>query len=268
MSEIILVPPGESFELKPEDPVFAHGLGLFETMKLEGGKLCFWSAHWTRLSGSACRLGLDCPFSSDDVLVQWRRFIEMTCLRDGILKLSLVRAPDGARLFLYARQAHPWPESLQVQLREDVPVNERSLLAGHKTHNYMETLLLFQQVRAAGYDEAVRLNSAGALAEATMANLFFYHGGRLCTPSLECGLLPGVVRAEVMQLAEVNEGIFLPEALMEAEAAFLTNSAIGLRPVRALGGRTLPWGPEVSGSFEALRSAFEAHEQRTGIQLA
>jgi 4-amino-4-deoxychorismate lyase len=85
--------------------------------------------------------------------------------------------------------------------------------------------------------EGLMLTPQGWLAEGLAANLFFLHQGRLCTPALELGVLPGVVREVVLELARaegypVHEGAFPAALLAEAELAFLTNAVCGLAPVR------------------------------------
>jgi branched-chain amino acid aminotransferase/4-amino-4-deoxychorismate lyase len=95
------------------------------------------------------------------------------------------------------------------------------------------------------------LNSQGLLAGCAAANLFWIRGDRLFTPALQCGVLDGVMRAQVLASAgsygldpvECAEG---PQALKMAEAAFVTNSLIGVRPVSSLGNRAF-------GADERLR---------------
>ncbi len=89
------------------------------------------------------------------------------------------------------------------------------------------------------------LNTDGRLACAAAANLFWIARGRLFTPALTCGVLDGVMRSAVAAAArargvEVEEVCAAPDVLREADALFLTNSLIGLRPVSALDGRPYP----------------------------
>jgi branched-chain amino acid aminotransferase/4-amino-4-deoxychorismate lyase len=104
----------------------------------------------------------------------------------------------------------------------------------------------------AGADEALILNTDGHVACASAANLFWLAQGRLLTPALDCGVLAGVTRAQVLQRAsqgglETAEVMLGPDALDGAEAIFLTNSLMGVRPVWSLDGRRLdpaavpPW---------------------------
>ena len=72
--------------------------------------------------------------------------------------------------------------------------NDTSPLVGHKTMNYGDCILAHRAAAAAGMDERIFLNTRGQLAEGTVSNLFLVSGGRLYTPALSCGLLPGVLR--------------------------------------------------------------------------
>ena len=144
------------------------------------------------------------------------------------------------------------------------------MLAGHKTHNYMENILLLEAARAAGYTDVLRVNTAGLVAETTVGNLFFIEGQQLSTPALSTGILPGVMRAQVLQAAPalgvvVEEGAYLAEQLQHADAMFVTNAAVGILPVQAL--EAQDWRVELPGAShpllqllsEALTAAQAAH---------
>jgi branched-chain amino acid aminotransferase len=96
------------------------------------------------------------------------------------------------------------------------------------------------EARAAGADEALFLDTAGHLAEGAASNLFLVAGGALWTPPLSCGVLPGITRAVVIELAAaagipVREEPLAPAALRDATEAFLTSSLRELVPVVAIG---------------------------------
>src|SRR5262249_46281750 len=119
--------------------------------------------------------------------------------------------------------------------------NEGSPASRLKTLNYLDNVLARAEAKGQGADEALMLNNRSELACAAVANLFWIAGGTLFTPALDCGVLEGVVRGEVLAAAgklglparEVRAG---REALDGAEAIFLTNSLIGVAPVASLDG--------------------------------
>ncbi|HRD29228.1 MAG TPA: aminotransferase class IV, partial [Caulobacter sp.] len=114
--------------------------------------------------------------------------------------------------------------------------NEGSPAARLKTLSYVDNVLARRMAAPA---EALLLNNRGEIACAAAANIFWLRDGRLFTPHRDCGVLDGVMRAQVMAMAEVEE-VQAPRAMLEgADAIFLTSSLIGLRPVASLDGTAL-----------------------------
>ncbi|PXA02979.1 aminotransferase class IV [Coraliomargarita sinensis] len=252
MSAIKIIFPGELLALNPESSLFAHGFGLFETIRLRAGYLELWDGHWQRLTSSARELGIACPYDNADVLQAVRRLAAKLPI-DSIVKLSLFKEGQGAKLAVYSRPVNPPPESVGLVMEGASPINEYSPLAGHKTHNYLENLLVLEAAREAGCFDCLRLNTKGEIAEGAISNLFFLRDGRLHTPSRQSGLLPGVVRQELVQGLDVQEGSYQLSDLRSADAVFLTNSSIGLQPV--------DWLLSRGEQFE-LSSRTDGHYQR------
>lgn len=269
MSKITIVSPGSTLQLNPMHSGFAHGFGIFETLKLEGRRVYFWAAHWSRLKASAAALGLALSVSEAEVLAALSRLVLDAGLSAGTLKLSLLREGEGTHLYVYARTAHAWPESLKLRLGLDVPLNEYSLLSGHKTHNYMENVLLWESCRADGFDDQIRVNGSGHLAETAMSNLFFQHDGAWHTPSLATGILPGVVRGEVLRMEAVREGCFQPALLGTAEAVFITNSSVGICPVSRIEGAGVErsFDSAALSRVASLQKALAEAEGRNAVSL-
>jgi branched-subunit amino acid aminotransferase/4-amino-4-deoxychorismate lyase len=230
MPSIDIIYPGEALALSPNDPGFAHGFGLFETICLRKARIELWQAHWQRLTWSAGELGIVCPYKESEVLAAVKALAGKLST-DAIIKLSLIKEDDASRLLVYSRADRPRPDRVGLLLMESCRVQETSPLAGHKTHNYLENLLALEAARKRSCFEALRLNSCGQLAEGAVSNLFFFREGHLHTPGRRAGLLPGVVREEVIQAFPVQEGDYAPADLLGAEAVFLTNASIGFLPV-------------------------------------
>jgi branched-subunit amino acid aminotransferase/4-amino-4-deoxychorismate lyase len=274
MSEIIILQSGEAAALDATQSGFAHGFGIFETIKLSQGRLCFWEAHWQRFYDSAVDLGLPLNYTREETLIAIRELVQADGLRDGTVKLSLLKAEAGADCYVYTRPVMATIATARLHLTTTNPINEHSRLAGHKTHNYMENMLLLESVRAEGYSDVLRVNSAGVLAETTVANLFFIKQGRLCTPALSTGILPGVIRAEVLRLAEslaipVEEGSYAPAVLQEAEAVFLTNSTVSIRSMDTIcgSGLDLILQSEPRPLLDVLTSGLSDVEMKNSVSL-
>ena len=134
----------------------------------------------------------------------------------------------------------PEPVSLAtVSIRR----NASSPASRLKTLGYTDNVLARREARDLGADEALMLNTSGAIACAAAANIFWVDGGRLFTPALDVGTLDGIVRGQVQEAA-ARQGIAAIEAretagaLDRADAVFITNSLAGVRAVRRLDGRT------------------------------
>ena len=120
-----------------------------------------------------------------------------------------------------------------------------------KSLNYLNNILAKQEARTAQSFDGLLLNTEGFLAEATTSNFFFVKDKRLYTPSLECGILPGITREIVLELAKqegigIQEDAFRPEDLSDADEAFLTNTGFGVLPVNAMQARSLSSSSEQS----------------------
>ncbi|MFD0938037.1 aminotransferase class IV, partial [Methylobacterium trifolii] len=118
--------------------------------------------------------------------------------------------------------------------------NETSPASRLKTLGYLDAVLGAREAAAAGFDEALFRNTRGALACAGTGNVFCLFGDRLATPPLRDGVLPGIVRAEILRLApacglRAEEVSLTSAAVSDADAVFLTNSLRLLAPVQAVG---------------------------------
>ena len=236
MSKLVILKSRSHAHLNPLHSGFAHGFGIFETIRLTGGRLEFWTAHYERFLHSAKTFNLHFDEVERVVLAAIRELVESEKVRDGIIKLSLLSEGKDTCCYVYVRSIEQTDEKITLHLDTQSSLNENSVLAGHKTHNYMESMYLKQFAQKNGFFDAVRLNTTGLLAETTLANLFFVKEDRLYTPALSTGILPGVIRAEVLDAARthsipVEEGNYSVECLKSAETAFLTNSSVGIMPV-------------------------------------
>ena len=271
MTDIVVIPLGENIVLSPSSSAFAHGFGVFETMRYADGQLCFWSDHWQRLRKSAQHFALVLP-KEDAVIAALRELVVTSQLEQAILKLSLVKDSNGSRLYVYTRAPLPAPERLSLLLDTACPIFPRSLLAGHKTHNYMEAMHLLNLARAQGYYDTLRVDSQGNLAETTTANVFFVKDDRIFTPSLAAGILPGVTRAALLSAPElaIEEGAYPAECLLGADAVFVTNATGGVQAIERIVGFPEQKTADLqldSESLTRIQSVFVRVREQRALQL-
>jgi len=218
-------------------PGLGYGLGLFETLKMARGRPVFLAEHMGRLRAGLDRLGLELPFSDAEMAAQFAALAKAVGRDEGAAKA--IAAPLGSRsdVAVFWRQglADPGEEPYRLRVSEVIR-SSQAFCVRHKTLNYLENWLELQSAREAGYDECLFRNEAGSLTECATANVFFFLDGSLVTPSLDCGLLDGVIRAKVLEIAQESGQVAAERPLAweeaaEAQGCFVTNSSLGLREV-------------------------------------
>ncbi|MCM8762155.1 MAG: aminotransferase class IV, partial [Candidatus Omnitrophica bacterium] len=119
--------------------------------------------------------------------------------------------------------------------------NENSPVVYIKSLNYLENILARMEARKNKCDDAILLNTSGYLTSATVSNLFFVKKGRLYTPSLKCGVLKGTIRGLIFDTSkrndiEIQEGRYTLDDLKDADEIFLTNTLMGVMPIKEIKG--------------------------------
>jgi len=236
-----------------------YGYGLFETMRSYGGRVFRLAEHYRRLCDGASRLAMAVPLSLDDVGEAVDAVLVRNDLADAYLRLTVTAGtpPDAAgpagdaAAVLVARPLTDYPPDLyrrgMAAVVSSIRRNETSPLCRIKTLNYLDNLLAREDARRRGADEAILLNTRGLVAEGSASNLFLVEGGRLLTPSIESGALPGITRQAALELASaagleaVESGVEM-QALWDAPEVFLTNSVMEVMPLTMLDGRPVGSG--------------------------
>lgn len=247
------------------DRGFTLGHGLFETVLWERGALAHWAAHELRLS-RGCR-DLDLPAPDPAAL---RAAAEAALAAAGGPERAAVRLnwsagpgdrgldpPVDPRPRLTATASAlgtpPGPARL-VTAR--VRRNEHSPTSRLKSLSYLDNVLARAEARAAGGDEALMLNTGGDVACAAAANVFWLRHDEVFTPALECGVLDGIMRRQVLAACH-DLGLPVHEVASNlgrvvGAPMFLTNSLIGVRPVASLDGRDLSASPLTKAIAKAV----------------
>ena len=224
-------------ETPPAGKPFHPWLGVFETLRVARGRAFFIEEHWQSLQASCLALGLPCE-------TDFRRAAGTLPAADGRWRW-VVSGDGGARQIFTPEHLPARPRGLTLTLSR-VRVGTENLDARHKTLSY---LAHWQARRENPVGESLLLNEHGHVASGAMTNIFWFHNGTLCTPDESCGCRAGVTRAWVLAQAPMPVCIVRrakPAALGLADEIFLTNSLLGLCPVRQWQDRRLPApGPQV-----------------------
>jgi branched-chain amino acid aminotransferase len=254
------------------DRGFLLGDGLFETMPVHRHRVFDLDAHLGRL---AC--GLELLNLTGVVNLAWLRagiehYIAAADMASAVLRLTVTRGP-GPRGLL--RPEKPCPtllmtlapmpalrkEPLSLHVATVTRRNELSPLSRIKALPYLDNLLALEEARAHGADEALLLNTRGSIACASVANVFVVREGRLETPPIAGGALPGTMRALVMSLARelglaAVENMLHVEDLSATDEVFLTNSISRIMAVKECDGE--PLGQGAGRAVEQLRALITA----------
>ncbi len=260
--------------IDPADRGLQYGDGLFETVEVCNGKPLFFDRHLERLALGCGRLSIPMP----DRQLLGREASRLTAGADhAVLKLIVTRGCGGrgyrppdvvrpTRLFAL----HPFPDYPATYPSQGIVarfcrhrLGLNPALAGIKHLNRLEQVMARAEWQNDEIQEGLMLNQSGFVIEGTMSNLFYVKDRCLITAPIEqCGVA-GIVRAVLLELAEkmntrVELQYFTPEQLQQADEIFVTNSVIGVWPVKQLEAGTFPLGP-VTG---ALQRAFRQLRQQ------
>ncbi|MDA7882005.1 aminotransferase class IV [Akkermansiaceae bacterium] len=238
----------DEVKISPFDPGLLRGEGVFETILGVDGKIVSWPRHLKRLRVSADLLGVSVP--QESALVEAIRMVlEENDLAQGKAR---IRITLGDNELVTAVPLPERAESARVVV-VDLCRNEKSPLCHAKTCSYAENMLALSMAKSKGADEAILANTKGELCEGSMSNLFFVKDGKIHTPALDCGCLPGTVREALLEIAEIEVGHWPIAILDEADEIWLTSSTRPITWVSHFGERALG-GPSqlIQESKEAL----------------
>ena len=254
--------------------VFDHGLtvgdGLFETMRVTGGRPFALRRHLERLARTAEALELSIPDRSsfEQAIAQ---VIEAGGMGEARLRVTVTGgvAPlgsgrgEGPPNVVVAIAALPPERPSAAVVVVPWPRNERGATAGLKTTSYAENVIALAHAARHGGDEAIFANTVGNLCEGSGSNLVVGVAGRLVTPPLSAGCLAGVTR-DLLLLAvpDIAEEDLPVSALRDADEAFLLSSVRDVQPIDSVDGAAL--GASPGPLTRAAMTAF-AELRRTAI---
>lgn len=239
------------------DHGFLYGMGLFETFRTYGGEPFLLKRHLKRLAYGCRQLGI--PFEPDEaLLLDWiRQVMVRNELEDAYIRYTITAGEDILGLpagdyskpthLLYIKELPRQPAGLYnegkglqlLKQRRNTPEGTVRLKSLHYMNNILAKRELAGYASAKTGAEGLMLTSQGKLAEGIVSNIFFISNNTLCTPDIGTGILPGITRERVLELAaetglRTEEGYYTWEQLQSADEVFITNSVQEIVPVTTL----------------------------------
>ncbi len=238
------------------DQGLLYGNGLFETMRSYSGYVFRIDEHLNRLLKSSKILNIKIPLTKAGLKEAIYKIIEKNNLlvpfgvNDAYIRLTVTRGegkpgfnvanPGSPNLFIITKTLDLYPlrwynEGIKAII-SNIYQNNLSPLSNIKSLNYLNNILAKNLAKKNRVQEAIFINTKGYVTEATTSNIFLVNDNFLTTPSIDSGILPGITRQVVLEIAlklklKIKCKKILPKEIFQADEIFLTNSLIEIIPV-------------------------------------
>lgn len=268
------------------DHGFLYGDGVFEGIRAYGGKVFRLEEHLQRLWESAGAIALEIPLARGQLKEKILESLRKNELKDAYIRLVVSRGKGDlgldprkcpqAELIIITDKISIYPQELYEKGLEVIIASTRrnipsALNCRIKSLNYLNNILAKIEANREGMPEAIMLNKDGYIAECTGDNIFIVKEGKLATPPVWIGILSGITRDVVIEIAQkegisIEENVFTPFALYSSDECFLTGTAAEVIPVTRVDGRTI--GEGVAGPLtKRLMKKFRQLTQVEGTPI-
>jgi branched-chain amino acid aminotransferase len=261
--------------------VYDHGLlygdGVFEGIRIYGGKIFRLAEHLERLYDSAHAIWLTIPMPREQMAAITEEAVRRSGITEGYIRHIVTRGVGDLGLdprkcptpsiIIIVDTIKLWPEEVYETglkvVTAGTPIPQRESLSPRvKSLNYLSHILAKIEGAQAGADEVLMLDSSGSVAEGSGQNLFVVKHGRLRTPAAYAGILKGVTRDVVIELArgagyDVQETMLNRYDVYTADEAFFTGTAAEVIAIRQVDGRLIGTGKSGPVTRD-LRARFQA----------
>jgi len=252
----------EEAKISVFDHGFLYGDGVFEGIRAYKGKVFKLDRHIERLFDSAKAISLEVPLGREELKNAILETLSANSLSDAYIRVVVTRGVgtlgldpfkcSGANVIIITDSISLYPKELYENGLEVITVATcrnvpEALNPRIKSLNYLNNILAKLEALRAGVKEAVMLNREGFVAECTGENIFILKDGKLLTPPVNAGILEGITRDTVIEIARglgiaVDQPMLTRYDLFTAEECFLTGTAAEIVPVVKIDGRIIGTG--------------------------
>jgi len=256
------ITPADQARVSVLDNGFTFGDAVYETLRTYGGRPFHLDRHLERLRRSARRLAIELPATDGALARDLDALLGKAANPESYIRVIVTRGVGdisyhfdrikGPTVVMAVKPFTPFParcytDGVAVILSSVRRNHPRALDPGIKSCNLINNILAVQEAQAKGAFEPILLNDVGEVAESASANVFLVKGGTVITPPLEAGILPGVTRQIVLELAAAADTAASEEPvavkdLLTADEAFITSTLKEVMPIATIDGRPVGAG--------------------------
>lgn len=247
----------EDAKISPFDHGFLYGIGLFETLRIYNGHPFLLDDHLKRLNHGLKELNIDYQFVKKETNNIIQRLLEKNDLKDAYIRINIsagqgeiglqVEPYSGPTIILFIKPLEPIKElaektAVLLKIRRNTPEGSERF----KSHHFLNNHLAKREIgNLSENHEGIFFTESGYVAEGIVSNVFWKKGDILYTPELSTGILNGITRQFVIELAKskgisVKEGLYTEEQLLDSDELFVTNSVQEIVSISSFKGKELP----------------------------
>ncbi len=250
--------PNEGFNaaaISLDDHGVTVGDGIFESMRVTAFGVFALKRHIARLNHAANLIGIDLPPETvmTNAISEVVAKLQSAGVTDARLRLTITSGVGpagvmrGANInwFITAAPISIATSPAKLHISRIIR-NEYSFISGIKTLSYLENVIALNDAVAAGFDEALILNTKGEVVESATCNLLFEIAGKLVTPPLSSGALRGITRELLLEKFSVSEQVITKNDLIKVSGAALLSSVRGVQHISHIDQRPLAGSLEIA----------------------
>ncbi|MDF2557813.1 MAG: 4-amino-4-deoxychorismate lyase [Bacillales bacterium] len=247
----------EDAKISPFDHGFLYGVGLFETLRVYNGHPFLLDDHLKRLNHGLEELNIKYHFNKEETNYIIQKLLENNHLMDAYVRINIsagqgdiglqVEPYTNPTIIIFIKPLEPVKElaektAVLLKLRRNTPEGVERL----KSHHFLNNILAKREIgNLTANHEGIFLTEDGYVAEGIVSNVFWKKGNVLYTPDLSTGILNGITREFVIELAKnsglsVKEGLYKVEQLLDSDEIFVTNSIQEIVPIYSFEDKAFP----------------------------
>ena len=220
-----------------QSPAFRYGQGFFTSTRVMQSQALWLEQHVEILNRLLLEFSMH-ALDQQELLMASRQWILDNDLDDGFLRIQVWEEQRQTQVLFTGGPLAAYRGSAKIK---HAPFSRHSSepLLHYKSFNYWSNQLVFQDAQENGCYDGLMLNERGEICESSRCNVFWFKAGELYTPEENCGLLAGIGRKKIIELADANGfiihcGAYHLEQCLDADEIFLTNSVRGIVPVNQI----------------------------------